>query len=137
MFWTWPLACLISVLHYVWIRISTTVWNSFYWLNYWHNLWKVFFFKVMASGGLYFYYLHQQFTVLNNNLLKKFWELCQPSQKYNIMEWMFPLWVSLWDQYSLLLQYGILEKLVTLMLNKIFLCNKFQNTFFLKHVNTY
>ena len=29
----------------------------------------VFFFeKVMASGGLYFYYLHQQFTVLNNNL---------------------------------------------------------------------
>ena len=26
------------------------------------------FLKVMASGGLYFYYLHQQFTVLNNNL---------------------------------------------------------------------
>ena len=27
---------------------------------------EVVFFKVMASGGLYFYYLHQQFTVLNN-----------------------------------------------------------------------
>ena len=26
---------------------------------------------------------------------------------------MFPHWVRIWDQYSLLLQYGILEKLVT------------------------
>ena len=31
----------------------------------------------------------------------------------NIVELMFPLWVRFWDQYSLLLQYGILEKLVT------------------------
>ena len=31
----------------------------------------------------------------------------------NIMEWMLPLWVRFWDQYSLLLQYEILEELVT------------------------
>ena len=31
----------------------------------------------------------------------------------NIIEWMFPLWVRFWVQYLLLLQYEILEKLVT------------------------
>ena len=34
-------------------------------------------------------------------------------QASNIIEWMFPLWVQFWDQYSLLLQYEILEKRVT------------------------
>ena len=29
------------------------------------GLCTLFFFKVMVLGGLYFYYLHQQFTVLN------------------------------------------------------------------------
>ena len=29
------------------------------------------------------------------------------------MEWMFPLWLRFWGQYSLLLQCEILEKLVT------------------------
>ena len=35
------------------------------------------------------------------------------------MEWMFPLWVRFWDQCSLLLQYEILEELVTFLMKKI------------------
>ena len=31
------------------------------------------------------------------------------------LEWMFPLWVNFWDQYSLFLQCEIPEKLVTLL----------------------
>ena len=41
----------------------------------------------------------------------------------NILEWMFPLLVHFWDQYSLLLLYRILEKQVTFM----FLCHHSSN----------
>ena len=53
--------------------------NAF--LNFFRSTGKVFFLKVMASGGLYFYYLHQQFTVLNkirkngHHLVKKPFEI--------------------------------------------------------------
>ena len=41
------------------------------------------------------------------------------------MEWMFPLWVRFWGQYSLLFQYEILEKLVTCIETHAMLrCNK-------------
>ena len=45
----------------------------------------------------------------------------------HIMEVMFPLWSYFWGQYSLLLQYEILEKLVTYTLNPMYsvsVCNE-------------
>ena len=52
----------------------------------------------------------------NSLLFKvKFWALCHPTWTSNTTEWMFPLWACFWGQYSLLIQYEILEKLVTLI----------------------
>ena len=45
----------------------------------------------------------------------KFCALCFSIWTSYIIEWLFQLWVCFWVQYSLLLQYEILEKLVTFM----------------------
>ena len=45
----------------------------------------------------------------------EFWRSAFKTLTSNITEWMLSLWVRFWVQYSLLLQYGILEKLVTLI----------------------
>ena len=42
--------------------------------------------------------------------------LCLLTWTSNIIEWMFPVWIRFWVQYSLLFQYEILEKLVTSIL---------------------
>ena len=44
----------------------------------------------------------------------KIWLLCGPTWTSKIIEWMFPLWVCFWDQYSLSFSVK-LEKLVTFM----------------------
>ena len=44
---------------------------------------------------------------------EEFWRSAFKTWTSNIIEWMLSLWVRFWVQYSLLLQYGILEKPVT------------------------
>ena len=41
------------------------------------------------------------------------WHSAFKTRTSNFIEWMFSLWVCFWVQYSLLLKYEILEKLVT------------------------
>ena len=43
------------------------------------------------------------------------------SRQRDILEWMFPLWTCYWGQFSLLLQYEILEKLMTYIRKKSYL----------------
>ena len=50
----------------------------------------------------------------------KVWALWHLTWTSYIIERMFPLWVRFWRQYSLLLQYWILEKLVTCFIYEFF-----------------
>ena len=59
-------------------------------------------------------------SILLEENKSKVWVLWHLLWKSNIIERMFPLWVGCWGQYSLLLQYWILEKLVTYLQYKCY-----------------
>ena len=52
----------------------------------------------------------------------EFWCSAFKTLTSNIIEWMLSLWVHFCVQYSLLLQYGILEKLLTCIFLFLFVC---------------
>ena len=93
--------------------------------------------------GLERKYVKKRFTLLQKIQTRQVEQVKQVMNLFyeihydSVIEWMFPLWVRFWVQYSLLLQYRILEKLVTYIPKQQHIHPAFQPTSSLFITNCY